>query len=85
MESLLCWMVGAFSHLPIISSSPTAVQFFPRFVDHDMIMHYHWGLGVGHIYSSDCSNALARPSAPDSIEELGEIDDAKVELPARSL
>lgn len=22
-----------------------------RFVDRDMVMRYHWGLGVGHIYS----------------------------------
>jgi hypothetical protein len=22
-----------------------------RFVDRDMVMRYHWGLGVGHVYS----------------------------------
>ena len=23
----------------------------PRFVDRDMVMRYHWGLGVGHVYT----------------------------------
>jgi hypothetical protein len=22
-----------------------------RFVDRDMVMRYHWGLGIGHVYS----------------------------------
>jgi hypothetical protein len=22
-----------------------------RFVDWDMVMRYHWGLGIGHVYS----------------------------------
>lgn len=26
---------------------------FSRFVDRDMIMRYHWGLGVGHVYAHD--------------------------------
>lgn len=29
-----------------------------RFVDRDMVMRFHWGLGVGHVYShADSSNA----------------------------
>jgi hypothetical protein len=30
-----------------------------RFVDRDMVMRYHWGLGVGHVYShqQSCTNA----------------------------
>src|ERR1700722_903997 len=25
--------------------------FFPSFADRDMLMRYHWGLGVGHTYT----------------------------------
>lgn len=32
-----------------------------RFVDRDMVMRYHWGLGVGHIRIHSCS-----PSHPES-------------------
>ena len=33
-----------------------------RFVDRDMLMRYHWGLGVGHIYSH--GQRADGPSAP---------------------
>ena len=26
------------------------------FVDHDMVMRYHWGLGVGHTYAHEGDN-----------------------------
>lgn len=28
-----------------------ALTFVNRFVDRDMLMRYHWGLGVGHVHS----------------------------------
>ncbi|KAJ3514875.1 hypothetical protein NMY22_g14600 [Coprinellus aureogranulatus] len=46
-----------------------------RFVDRDMLMRYHWGLGIGHRYSHE--------DAPDAVgaksSESGE-DDADAEL-----
>jgi hypothetical protein len=27
------------------------IEVLTRFVDPDMLMRYHWGLGIGHIYS----------------------------------
>jgi hypothetical protein len=27
-----------------------------RFADRDMVMRFHWGLGVGHTYSHDVHN-----------------------------
>ena len=33
------------------SSFNSTISF--RFVDHDMLMRYHWGLGIGHTYSHD--------------------------------
>ena len=39
--------------------------FWCRFADRDMLMHYHWGLGVGHLYSHQDNEAnLTAPSAP---------------------
>lgn len=33
-----------------------------RFVDRDMIMRYHWGLGIGHLYSHGQSAGVATAS-----------------------
>lgn len=27
-----------------------------RFADRDMLMRYHWGLGIGHTYSNGCAS-----------------------------
>ncbi|RXW23302.1 hypothetical protein EST38_g2534 [Candolleomyces aberdarensis] len=45
--------------------------FVNRFVDRDMIMRYHWGLGVGHLYShEDAPNVgnMVNDVAPDADE-----------------
>ncbi|KAF7969636.1 hypothetical protein HWV62_26769 [Athelia sp. TMB] len=36
-----------------------AGYYLNRFVDRDMVMRFHWGLGVGHVYThhSTCKNA----------------------------
>ena len=31
--------------------SAQEVRFSLRFVDRDMVMRYHWGLGIGHVYA----------------------------------
>lgn len=44
-----------------------------RFVDRDMIMRYHWGLGIGHIYShgqiADASTMASQHSDNDAEPE----------------
>ncbi|KAG6906368.1 hypothetical protein DXG01_014299, partial [Tephrocybe rancida] len=32
-----------------------------RFVDRDMVMRYHWGLAIGHVYSHPTSPSVIRP------------------------
>ena len=32
-----------------------------RFVDRDMLMHYHWGLGIGHAYSHTAFSTDSQP------------------------
>jgi hypothetical protein len=39
-----------------------------RFVDQDMLMRYHWGLGVGHLYTR--IPGLAEPIPAGSPEQL---------------
>lgn len=34
-----------------------------RFADRDMIMRYHWGLAVGHVYSHNQNESTPSPSA----------------------
>ena len=47
-----------------------------RFVDRDMLMRYHFGLGVGHIYSRHSAAGGSDHSPGDSTQEcdLGECD-----------
>jgi hypothetical protein len=33
-----------------------------RFSDRDLLMHYHWGLGVGHFHAHQPASALGRVS-----------------------
>ncbi|KAJ2911509.1 hypothetical protein MD484_g8905, partial [Candolleomyces efflorescens] len=37
-----------------------------RFVDRDMTMRYHWGLGVGHAYSHSDASTGTRPPEPEA-------------------
>jgi hypothetical protein len=37
------WQAFVFVHIYI--------PFILRFADRDMVMRYHWGLGIGHVYS----------------------------------
>jgi hypothetical protein len=49
-----------------VSSSlifPSGSKGIGRFVDRDMLMRYHWGLGIGHAYSH-IQPALARNVLP---------------------
>ncbi|KAG2741798.1 hypothetical protein P692DRAFT_201726206, partial [Suillus brevipes Sb2] len=41
--------------------------FVNRFVDRDMLMRFHYGLGVGHVYSHE--EALGPPPKPTSLDE----------------
>ena len=41
-----------------------------RFVDRDMVMRYHWGLGVGHVYSHH-SGSGSYGSATTNAEQGG--------------
>lgn len=53
--------------------------FFHRFVDRDMVMRYHWGLGVGHIYSHDTTThplaTVPLTSSPKPTTASGSQDD----------
>lgn len=37
-----------------------------RFVDRDMVMRYHWGLGVGHLYSHQRNANMGSPQSPEA-------------------
>lgn len=43
-----------------------------RFVDRDILMRYHWGIGVGHLYSHTVT--LSPPLAPDLDSNKGHGD-----------
>ncbi|KAF8151198.1 hypothetical protein BJ912DRAFT_869512 [Pholiota molesta] len=49
-----------------------------RFADRDMLMRYHWGLGVGHSYSHDCDHRSQQSYMPPEVDEHGE-EDQRVE------
>jgi len=62
----------------------------PRFVDHDMLMRYYWGLGIGHSYShvavstdsQSCSTSQQPCSSKNVTEDYGccgndEMDEGK--------
>lgn len=44
-----------------------------------MLMRYHWGIGIGHIYSHDSPTASADDSSELSLDECSE-EEAEVEL-----
>jgi hypothetical protein len=37
----------------LFHGSPLYIDFNDRFADRDMLMRYHWGLGIGHVYSHE--------------------------------
>jgi hypothetical protein len=51
----------------------------PRFVDPDMLMRYHWGLGIGHVYSHGHTrihvNQTATPATTQTFQASAGIDD----------
>ena len=48
--------------------------FFSRFVDRDMLMRFHWGLGIGHVYTHQqhCTNTAVVWYNPDSDSDRGD-------------
>jgi hypothetical protein len=46
------YYVARFVNLHLYYCRPSLM--FDSFVDRDMLMRYHWGLGVGHSYASEC-------------------------------
>ena len=56
-----------------------------RFVDRDMLLHYHWGHGVGHVYShvtqaeaTSSSNAVSMPA--DTHMPISDLADVKLDV-----
>ena len=69
-----------------------------RFVDRDMMMRYHWGIGIGHVYSqpnsgSDADGAfelnnqlnMGEPTIQGDLEEEPENDDPLEQTTTRLL
>jgi hypothetical protein len=53
-----------------------------RFVDRDMLMRYHWGLGVGHIYShGQRADAPSEFTDRQTISTAGDEDSVNEEPP----
>jgi hypothetical protein len=40
-----------------------------RFVDRDMLMRYHWGLGIGHVYSHGQRADAPAPPATQAVDD----------------
>ena len=54
-----------------------------RFADCDMLMRFHWGLGIGHLYSHEQDNTTRKTSSrPSSATDWYDIDQPESELPA---
>ena len=53
-----------------------------RFVDRDMLLRYHWGLGVGHVYSHvrESSEHNDESITPQVLPMRGLHDDASVHV-----
>jgi hypothetical protein len=43
-----------------------------RFIDRDMVMRFHWGLAVGHLYAHDKREMPTQATRP--YERLGEVE-----------
>jgi hypothetical protein len=59
--------IGSQSRFTAINCNPIS-----RFIDRDMVMRFHWGLAVGHIYAHDKSEMLAQATRP--YERSGEVE-----------
>lgn len=64
-----------------LSITPRVILTFNSFVDRDMFMRYHWGLGVGHTYAhqplkSAVSDHTDVPNEGDNSEDEGDGEDA---------
>ena len=63
------------------------IKYETRFVDRDMVVRYHWGIGVGHTYSHQSlhdTRAQASPSSQDNVAEdqpSNDIDNTGGEAP----
>jgi hypothetical protein len=66
---------GAFH---ICATPNVIIHLIARFVDRDMVMRYHWGLGVGHTYAYQKTTLPPTPDE-DQHEELH--SDASEDLP----
>ena len=47
-----------------------------RFVDRDMLMRYHWGLGVGHTYSHSTTGSPQKTSFSPTLDSSDNSDEA---------
>jgi hypothetical protein len=53
-----------------------------RFVDRDMVMRYHWGMGVGHVYSHGQAvvpNTSATTQIPNITTDANSVNEAALE------
>jgi hypothetical protein len=70
LASLLCKPVSNQHFVSACDQSKEHAELF-RFVDRDMVMRYHWGLAVGHVYTHGCRSG----SGTSSIESRPELED----------
>lgn len=64
------------------STTLTNLAFYSSFVDRDMLMRYHFGLGIGHVYAwSNQAIGTHRRRGLDILETLEE-DENDEEVPA---
>jgi hypothetical protein len=66
-----------------VTVAGSLIQFL-RFVDRDMLMRYHWGMGIGHVYSWHSVATSASPStnldpAPPQPNTSGEHETSSTE------
>jgi len=45
-----------------------------RFVDRDMVMRYHWGMAVGHVYTHATPNNICRQATTTDENTTGDLD-----------
>jgi hypothetical protein len=47
------WTGISFKFLCLPAACHRFIILFPRFVDRDMVMRFHWGIAIGHLYTHD--------------------------------
>lgn len=60
------------------------LHFTTRFVDRDMVMRFHWGLGIGHVYSHADSPNVSTVSGGEE-EDEDHNSDKNVEVKTQSI